>query len=182
VALLNYCIQIKIIVFYLWHLAADQQASNAFPITKEDGTMSALTLKVAVNLVNRPSPRARDQRRAADHRGTRCRRPPDHPATRRRRQPAAPAHRHRQSLGRHCPGQGLALLALDAQQRPAFIAALNSWAGQRGAGAGWVLIRDQDGGVLGAIGISGDTSDIDEQCAITAIEGVGLWADAGVSA
>jgi uncharacterized protein GlcG (DUF336 family) len=45
-----------------------------------------------------------------------------------------------------------------------------------------VLIRDQDGKVLGAIGISGDTSDIDEQCAITAIEGVGLWADAGVSA
>ncbi|MCF5106660.1 heme-binding protein, partial [Pseudomonas gessardii] len=29
---------------------------------------------------------------------------------------------------------------------------------------------------------SGDTSDIDEQCAITAIEGVGLSADAGVSA
>jgi uncharacterized protein GlcG (DUF336 family) len=45
-----------------------------------------------------------------------------------------------------------------------------------------VLIRDQEGVVLGAIGISGDTSDIDEQCAISAIEGQGLWADAGVSA
>ncbi|MFV3016536.1 heme-binding protein, partial [Pseudomonas sp. KHB2.9] len=47
---------------------------------------------------------------------------------------------------------------------------------------GGVLIRDQEGLVLGAIGISGDTSDIDEQCAITAIEALGLWADAGVSA
>jgi len=45
-----------------------------------------------------------------------------------------------------------------------------------------VLIRDQDGKVLGAVGISGDTSDIDEQCAISAIEEVGLTADAGVAA
>ncbi|PMY62412.1 heme-binding protein, partial [Pseudomonas sp. FW305-25] len=45
-----------------------------------------------------------------------------------------------------------------------------------------VLIRDQQGAVVGAIGISGDTSDIDEQCAISAIEAQGLQADAGVSA
>jgi len=45
-----------------------------------------------------------------------------------------------------------------------------------------VLIRDQAGQVLGALGISGDTSDIDEQCAIRAIEALGLMADAGVSA
>ncbi|POA68648.1 heme-binding protein, partial [Pseudomonas sp. GW531-T4] len=38
------------------------------------------------------------------------------------------------------------------------------------------------GVVVGAIGISGDTSDIDEQCAISAIEAQGLRADAGVSA
>ena len=42
--------------------------------------------------------------------------------------------------------------------------------------------RDQAGAVMGAIGISGDTSDIDEQCAISAIEAQGLAADAGVSA
>ncbi len=47
---------------------------------------------------------------------------------------------------------------------------------------GGVLIRDQAGKVLGAVGISGDTSDIDEQCAISAIEEVGLKADAGVAA
>ena len=80
-------------------------------------------------------------------------------------------------------GKGSRLLALDAQQRPAFIAALNSLGqGSVVPAPGGVLIRDQAGLVLGAIGISGDTSDIDEQCAITAIEGVGLMADAGVSA
>ena len=80
-------------------------------------------------------------------------------------------------------GKGSRLLALDAQQRPAFIAALNSLGqGSVVPAPGGVLIRDQAGAVLGAIGISGDTSDIDEQCAITAIEGLGLRADAGVSA
>ena len=80
-------------------------------------------------------------------------------------------------------GKGSRLLALDAQQRPAFIAALNSLGqGSVVPAPGGVLIRSHEGVVLGAIGISGDTSDIDEQCAITAIEGVGLMADAGVSA
>jgi uncharacterized protein GlcG (DUF336 family) len=35
--------------------------------------------------------------------------------------------------------------------------------------------------VIGAIGITGDTSDIDEQCAIIAVESVGLQADAGIA-
>jgi uncharacterized protein GlcG (DUF336 family) len=80
-------------------------------------------------------------------------------------------------------GKGSRLLAQDAQQRPAFFAALNSL----GQGSvvpvpGGVLIRDQDGSVLGAVGISGDLSDVDEQCAIRAIETQGLRADAGVTA
>jgi len=80
-------------------------------------------------------------------------------------------------------GKGSRLLALDAQQRPAFIAALNSLGqGSVVPAPGGVLIRDQAGQVLGALGISGDTSDIDEQCAIRAIEALGLMADAGVSA
>ncbi|MEX5494861.1 heme-binding protein, partial [Pseudomonas asgharzadehiana] len=63
-------------------------------------------------------------------------------------------------------GKGSRLLALDAQQRPAFIAALNSLGqGSVVPAPGGVLIRDHGGVVLGAIGISGDTSDIDEQCA-----------------
>ena len=80
-------------------------------------------------------------------------------------------------------GKGSRLLALDAQQRPAFIAALNSLGqGSVVPAPGGVLIRDQDGNVLGAVGISGDLSDVDEQCAITAIEAAGLRADAGVTA
>ncbi|HGM5582142.1 TPA: heme-binding protein [Pseudomonas putida] len=80
-------------------------------------------------------------------------------------------------------GKGSRLLALDSQQRPAFYAALNGL-GERPVVPvpGGVLVRDQDGRVLGALGISGDTSDIDEQCAISAIEAVGLTADAGVAA
>ncbi|WP_426211979.1 GlcG/HbpS family heme-binding protein [Pseudomonas sp. TWR2-1-1] len=79
-------------------------------------------------------------------------------------------------------GKGSRLLALDAQQRPAFFAALNGM-GQSDIvpAPGGVLIRDDQGLVIGAMGISGDTSDIDEQCAITAIEAQGLRADAGVA-
>lgn len=79
-------------------------------------------------------------------------------------------------------GKGSRLLALDAQQRPAFVAALNSLGqGSVVPAPGGVLIRDQGGQVIGAIGITGDTSDIDEQCAISAVEALGLVADAGVS-
>jgi uncharacterized protein GlcG (DUF336 family) len=78
-------------------------------------------------------------------------------------------------------GKGSRLLAQDAQQRPAFFAALNGL-GQTSVvpAPGGVLIRDQEGRVLGAIGVSGDTSDIDEQVAVRAVEALELKADAGV--
>jgi uncharacterized protein GlcG (DUF336 family) len=80
-------------------------------------------------------------------------------------------------------GKGSRLLAQDAQQRPAFIAALNSLGqGSVIPAPGGVLIKDQEGKVLGAMGVSGDTSDIDEQVAIQAVEALGLRADAGGSA
>ena len=44
---------------------------------------------------------------------------------------------------------------------------------------GGVLIKDAAGSVLGAVGISGDTSDKDEVCAITGIEAAGLKAVVG---
>ncbi len=43
---------------------------------------------------------------------------------------------------------------------------------------GGVLVRDADGAVIGAVGISGDTSDNDEDCAIAGIKAVGLTANA----
>src|SRR6202163_371603 len=44
---------------------------------------------------------------------------------------------------------------------------------------GGVLIRSAAGDVIGAVGISGDTSDRDEACAISGIEAAGLKADPG---
>jgi uncharacterized protein GlcG (DUF336 family) len=79
-------------------------------------------------------------------------------------------------------GKGSRLIAADAQQRPAFIGAVNNLAdGNLVPAPGGVLIRDERGEVIGAIGITGDTSDIDEQCAIIAVESVGLQADAGIA-
>jgi len=43
--------------------------------------------------------------------------------------------------------------------------------------AGGVLILDREGGAIGAVGISGDTSDRDEHCAIEAIRHAGLRPD-----
>ena len=44
---------------------------------------------------------------------------------------------------------------------------------------GGVLIRDQGGKILGAVGVTGDISDRDEACAIAGIQAVGLIADTG---
>lgn len=44
---------------------------------------------------------------------------------------------------------------------------------------GGILIRDQSGEVVGAVGISGDTSDNDEIAGIAGIEAAGLKADPG---
>ena len=44
---------------------------------------------------------------------------------------------------------------------------------------GGVLIRDQAGEAIGAVGISGDTSDNDEKCALAGIEAAGLKPDPG---
>jgi uncharacterized protein GlcG (DUF336 family) len=47
---------------------------------------------------------------------------------------------------------------------------------------GGVLIRDATGALLGAVGISGDTSDNDEICAVAGILAAGLKADTGATA
>jgi len=71
-------------------------------------------------------------------------------------------------------------LARRAQAVPAFFAAL---AGVLPKGivpvAGGVLIRDGEGALLGAIGVSGDTSDNDEICALAGIAAAGLAAETG---
>jgi uncharacterized protein GlcG (DUF336 family) len=42
-----------------------------------------------------------------------------------------------------------------------------------------VLIRDAAGDIIGVVGISGDTSDKDEICAVHGIRSAGLVADTG---
>ena len=44
---------------------------------------------------------------------------------------------------------------------------------------GGVLIRDASGALLGAVGVSGDTSDNDEICALAGIAAAALVADTG---
>ena len=44
---------------------------------------------------------------------------------------------------------------------------------------GGVLIKDASGAIIGAVGISGDTSDNDEMAAVAGIESVGLVPDTG---
>jgi uncharacterized protein GlcG (DUF336 family) len=146
--------------------------------------MSALTLKVAVNLANQAIAAGRQIAAAPltiavlDSGG--------HLITLQREDGASllrPQIAIGKAWGAIALGKGSRLLALDAQQRPAFIAALNSLGqGSVVPAPGGVLIRDQAGRVLGAVGITGDTSDIDEQCAISAIEAEGLYADAGATA
>ncbi|MCS0504261.1 GlcG/HbpS family heme-binding protein [Ancylobacter mangrovi] len=42
---------------------------------------------------------------------------------------------------------------------------------------GGVLVRDADSRIIGAVGVSGDTSDVDETCALAGIAAAGLVAD-----
>ena len=77
-------------------------------------------------------------------------------------------------------GMGSRALAAAAEARPTFVAALGTVSqGRMVPVAGGVLIRDSTGRLLGAIGISGDTSENDETCALRAIEAVTLHAETG---
>ncbi|WP_043310423.1 heme-binding protein [Pseudomonas sp. ML96] len=83
---------------------------------------------------------------------------------------------------RGCLGMGFGgrELARRAQAMPAFFDAINSLTdGEVIPAAGGVLLRDSEGNLLGAIGVSGDTSDNDEHCALVAIAELGLVADTG---
>lgn len=76
-------------------------------------------------------------------------------------------------------GMGSRAIYNRAQEQPYFIQAMNALsAGSLVPVPGGVLIR-KDGEIIGAVGITGDTSDNDEACAVAAIEALGLQADAG---
>ncbi len=71
-------------------------------------------------------------------------------------------------------------LARRAEQMPIFFTALNAMSdGRMVPLAGGVLVRNGEGQVIGSVGISGDTSDNDEICAVHGIEAAGLTPDTG---
>ena len=78
-------------------------------------------------------------------------------------------------------GQGSRWLGRTAGERPHFVSALSDISGGRIVPVpGGVLVKTAEGAIIGAVGISGDTSDNDERCAVAAIEATGLLADPGV--
>jgi len=77
-------------------------------------------------------------------------------------------------------GMGSRAIFKRAQEQAFFVDAVNSLAdGKIIPVPGGVLIRDAAGALLGVIGISGDTSDNDERCAVAAIAAAGLVAETG---
>ena len=76
-------------------------------------------------------------------------------------------------------GVGSRTLHKMAVDRPHFMAAVSHAVGSLIPVPGGVLIRDQDGELVGAIGVSGDTSDNDEIAALAGIAAVDLKPDTG---
>jgi len=66
-----------------------------------------------------------------------------------------------------------------AKERPLLLQGFMALADEFVAVPGGVVIRDDVGEVIGAVGVSGDSSDADEQCAVSGIEAAGFTADTG---
>lgn len=80
-----------------------------------------------------------------------------------------------------CVMMGLGSRALQerAKANPQFMGACDNLFGGLIAVPGGVLIKDASGNIAGAVGISGDTSDNDEACAMAGIAAAGLKGDTG---
>lgn len=67
-----------------------------------------------------------------------------------------------------------------AAQNPSFFTALATASGGRVVpNPGGVLLRDGEGRIVGAVGVSGDTADMDEDCALDGVRDSALSADTG---
>ena len=93
-------------------------------------------------------------------------------------------HRHRVAHGKANAamslGMGSRSLGSRAEEQAYFVDAVGRMMdGDFIPVPGGVLIRNSDGTILGAVGISGDISDNDEAVAVAAIESAGLVADTG---
>ena len=79
------------------------------------------------------------------------------------------------ALGMRLPSRTLRALG---EQLPHFVPALSALSDGRFVPLpGGVLIRTEEGEVVGAVGVTGDTSDPDEACAVAGVEAAGLIPD-----
>jgi uncharacterized protein GlcG (DUF336 family) len=81
-----------------------------------------------------------------------------------------------------CLAMGIGGRSVDARvrERPHFGAALGHvFGGDFIPVPGGVLIKNASGAIIGAVGVSGDTSDNDEAAGVAGIEAAGFTADAG---
>ncbi|MFC7066009.1 GlcG/HbpS family heme-binding protein [Brucella rhizosphaerae] len=84
------------------------------------------------------------------------------------------------AFGALAVGTGSRWLHNQAKDRPHFLEGLSGVSGGKIVPVpGGVLIKDASNEIIGAVGISGDTSDNDELAAIAGIETAGFNADAG---
>ena len=66
-------------------------------------------------------------------------------------------------------------LAEGAKRNPAFFSSLSAVVeGRVVFSPGGCLVRDADGAIVGAVGISGDTGDMDEECGMAGIRAAGF--------
>ncbi len=76
-------------------------------------------------------------------------------------------------------GRSSKLVRVRAEERPMFMQYLIRASGdQLFPEGGGMLIRDKDGEVIGAVGVTGDTQERDEELAVHGIHAVGLVTDA----
>lgn len=84
---------------------------------------------------------------------------------------------HGKAHGALALGMGSRSIMARAEQQAFFVAAVTSaLGGDLIPVPGGVLVRDADGALLGAVGVTGDTSDNDELAAVGGIEAAGLVA------
>lgn len=87
---------------------------------------------------------------------------------------------HGKAHGAIALGIGSRALFERAKVEPFFIQSVNALSdGALVPVPGGVLVRDKDGNLLGAVGVTGDLSDNDEVCAVAGIEAAGFVADTG---
>lgn len=95
------------------------------------------------------------------------------------REDGASLYRHdiarAKAMGALGMGDDTRVLAERAKGNPEFFQSLAVAVGGAIAfSPGGVLVRDGEGAILGAVGVSGDTGDVDEECAVAGLAAAGL--------